>query len=202
VDLRQAASAQQGLLVIGFDQPAKTAGMGIALLDFRGSADPTVAFAGGGRAATFAIAPGDTQASLPFQTGTTAGSLVFSVQVGNANDVLALQIPTHPPMLTLVQGSRAGNSLDLQLTGWDNTHSVSQLSFTFYDSAGRVIAPGTLRVDAAAEFARHFSVSDVGGTFTLRAAFPVAGDAAQVSAFEVSLTDLVGTTKSSRVPIQ
>jgi len=202
VDLQLPASAQQGTLVIAFDEPAKIAARGTVLLDFRGSADPTVAFAGGGRAATFVIAPGDTRASLPFQTGTTAGTLVFSVQIADASDVLAVQIPAYPPAVTGLEGTHTGSSLDLRLTGWDNTHSVSQLMFTFYDAAGAVIAPGAIRIDAGTEFAKHYSVSDAGGAFLLQAAFPVIGDAAQIAAFEVSLTDLIGTTRSSRTRIQ
>src|SRR4029077_16028598 len=84
IDLQTAASAQQGTLVIRYDAPSQAAGTGTATLDFRGPADPAIAFAAGGRSTTFSIAPGDTQAVLPFQTGTTAGTLTFSVQLGQA----------------------------------------------------------------------------------------------------------------------
>ena len=53
IDLPRTASAQQGILIVNFDRPAASAGTGTAVLDFRGSADPTVAFAGGGRTAAF-----------------------------------------------------------------------------------------------------------------------------------------------------
>ncbi len=201
VDLPRNASAQQGILIVNFDRPAASTGTGTAVLDFRGSADPTVAFAGGGRTASFAIAPGDTRAALPFQTGTTAGTLVFSVTLGSASDSLAVQIPALPPALTQVEAARTGTGIAVDVSGWDNTHSVSQLEFTFYDAAGSPVAPGALRVDASAEFARFYSVSDVGGSFALRAAFPVVGDAARLAALEVSFGNLSGTTKSARIPI-
>ena len=201
IDLPQPASARQGTLIVTFDQPAATAGVGTAVLDFRGSADPTVAFAGGGRTATFAVAPGDTRATLPFQTGTTAGTLVFSVVLGSASDSLSLPIPPSPPAFTAVSATRTAAGIEVLVTGWDNTHSVSQLGFTFYDAAGNPVAPGTIRVDASAEFARFYAVSDLGGSFALRAAFPVTGDAAQVAAVDVSLGDLTGTAKSARTPV-
>ena len=86
LDLKQAASAQQGTLIVRFDAPAQTRGTGTATLDFQGAADSAIVFASGGRTVTFAIAPGDVQAALPFQTGTTAGVLTFTVQVGAASD--------------------------------------------------------------------------------------------------------------------
>jgi hypothetical protein len=57
-------------------------------------------------------------------------------------------------------------------------------------------------VDSTADFARYFAGTDVGGSFTLRAVFPVTGDAAQVASFEMSLGDSIGTAKSARTPIQ
>jgi len=202
VDLKQAASAQQGALVVSFDKPAATAGQGVATLDFRGSADPTVAFAAGGRTLPFPVAVGDTRVSLPFQTGTTAGTLVFTVQLGEATNVVTVQVPPALPCLTQVEGTRTASEIDVRITGWDNTHSVSQLAFTFYDVAGIVIQPGIIRVDATTEFARYYAVSDLGGAFILHAVFPVTGDAAQISSFDVSLSDLAGTAKSARTLVR
>ena len=202
IDLPRTASAQQGILIVKFDRPASSAGTGTAVLDFRGSADPTVAFAGGGRTAAFVIAPGDTRATLPFQTGTTAGTLIFSVVLGSASDSLAVPIPALPPALTQVEAARTGTGMEVDVSGWDNTHSVSRLEFTFYDAAGNPVAPGALRVDASAEFAHFYAVSDVGGSFALRAAFPVVGDATQLAAVEVSFGNLTGTTKTARIPIR
>jgi hypothetical protein len=202
VDLKQVGSAQQGALIITFDQPAATSGTGTAVLDFRGSADPTVAFAAGGRTVTFPVLPGDTSVALQFQTGTTAGTLVFSVRLGDAIDTLPVQIPGVPAVLTQVQGTRSAGGLVVQVTGWDNTHSVSQLAFTFFDAAGNAITPGAIRVDSSADFERYYANSDVGGAFALRAAFPVSGDATQVASFEISVGDSIGTARSARTPIQ
>jgi hypothetical protein len=202
VDLKQPGSAQQGALIISFDRPAETSGTGTAVLDFRGSADPTIAFAAGGRTVTFPVLPGDTSVTLQFQTGTTTGTLVFSVRLGDAIGTLRVEIPGAPPVLTQVQGTRVASGLAVQVTGWDNTHSVAQLTFTFFDATGNAITPGAIRVDSSADFGRYYANSDVGGAFALRAAFPVTGDGAQIASFEISVGDSIGTAKSARTPIQ
>lgn len=202
VDLPSAASGQQGALIVAFDSPLPIAASGTATLDFRGSWDPSIAFAAGGRSAAFSLAAGDTRVSLPFQTGTTAGTIVFSVALGGAADSLAVQIPGAPPTIAQIAGARIASGIEARMTGWDNTHSLSQAVFTFYDGAGSPIAPGSIRVDVTADFSRYFAASGAGGAFTLRADFPVTGDAAQVAAFEVSLAGHGGTVKSPRTPVQ
>lgn len=202
VDLKQTASAQQGALTVRFDAPAQVSGTGTVTLDFRpassGATDSAIAFAAGGRTVTFAVSPGDTQASFPFQTGTTAGVLTFTVQLGLSTEQQAVTIPGAAALVTLVQGARAQASLEIRVTGFDNTRSLSQLSFTFYGASGSVIAPGTIRLDAAPDFARYYATSDVGGAFLLRAVFPVTGDASAIAAFEVGLTNLSGSTTTPR----
>ena len=36
------------------------------------------------------------------------------------------------------------NDLDVNIAGFDNTHSISLLGFTFYDATGRALQPGSL----------------------------------------------------------
>jgi hypothetical protein len=202
IDLKSASSAQQGTLVITFDQPAATSGTGTATLDFRGGAgaDPTIAFAAGGRIASFPVSPGDTRVALPFQTGTTAGTIAFTVQLGGMSSQASVDIPGRAVSMISVQGVRSAGSIEVRVTGFDNTRSMGQLAYTFYDAAGNVIAPGAIPADASGDFARFFAASDGGGAFLLRATFPVTGDAAQVASFEVTAANGVGSTKSSRTP--
>jgi hypothetical protein len=202
IELGQPASAQQGRLVVNFDRPSTVFATGVATLEFRGSADPTVTFANGQRQAAFTLAPGDTRAKIPFQTGTTAGTLLFAVQLGDGSDALSVQIPTFPPALGAVQATRSAGSIQVRITGYDNTHSVSQLAFAFFDETGKELILGGIPVDLSGEFARYFGESDAGGTFLLRANFPVTGNALQIAAVEVAATDLIGTTRSARVLIQ
>jgi len=68
--------------------------------------------------------------------------------------------------------------------------------------SGREIAPGAIKLDASGEFARFFAVSDAGGTFLLKAVFPVSGDVTQAAAFEVSVGGSAGATRSARITVQ
>jgi hypothetical protein len=198
LDLNQAASAQQGALIVRFDAPAQSSGTGTATLDFRGPADSAIAFAAGGRSVAFPIAPGDLQAVLPFQTGTSAGVITFTVQIGGSSGQQSVTIAAAPPGITTAQGVRSGGTVAVSITGFDNTRSLGALSFTFYDAAGNPIAPGQILTDAGAESAKYFAGSDLGGVFLLRAVFPVTGDAALVASCAVTLSNSAGSSKTQR----
>ena len=198
LDLNQAASAQQGALIVHFDAPAQTSGSGTATLSFSGPADSAIAFAAGGRSVTFPIAPGDLQAVLPFQTGTSAGVITFTVQIGGSSGQQSVTIAAAPPGITTAQAVRSTGSLAVSITGFDNTRSLGALTFTFYDAAGNPIAPGAIRTDATANFAQYFATSGLGGVFLLRAEFPVTGNAAMVASFETTMTNSAGSTPIQR----
>jgi hypothetical protein len=199
VDLKQVASGQQGTVVIRFGTPSQSSGVGALALDFRGATDPTVAFASGGRTTSFSVAPGDTQASVPFQTGTTAGTPVFTAQLGGATDQLIVVLPNAPAAVSGTHGQRAPSSVQVDVTGFDNTRTLGALAFTFYDSAGNVLPPGSIQTNASADFEKFFAESDLGGAFVLRAAFPVTGDTSRIAACDVTLTNSSGVTKTPRI---
>jgi hypothetical protein len=192
IDLQPAASARQGNLVVHFDAPAQVAGTGTATLEFGGPADATIAFAAGGRTATFQVAPGNTQAVLAFQTGTTAGTLTFSAQLGQSTDQQSVVIVPAKPTVTASVGIRSSGSVEIRVTGFDNTRSLGGLVFTFYDGAGKTLI--SIPSDATADFAKFFAASDLGGVFLLRSIFPVSGDASQIGSCDVTLANSAGTT--------
>jgi hypothetical protein len=198
LDLNQAASAQQGALIVRFDAPAQTSGKGTATLDFSGPADPAIAFAAGGRSVAFPIAPGDLQAVLPFQTGTSAGVITFTAQIGGSSGEQSVTIAAAPPGIMAAQGMRSAGTVAIGITGFDNTRSLGALIFTFYNAAGDPIAPGAIRTDATADFAQYFAGSGLGGVFLLRAEFPVAGDPNSVASCETILVNSAGSTKTQR----
>ena len=201
IDLKQAASLQQGTVTVRFDAPAESAGTGTVSLAFQpvaqGAADPAMVFASGGTTANFTVAPGDTQASFPFQTGTTAGTITFTVQLGGATDRQSVTIAPAAAGITALQGVRGNGSITVQVTGFDNTRSLGQLAFTFYDPSGNAIAPGAIRTDASQTFAGFFQGSDDGGAFLLRAVFPVTGNDNGIASLDVALTNSAGTAKAS-----
>jgi hypothetical protein len=208
LDLAKPLSAQQGAVSVTFDAPAKAAGAGAITLDFRpavgGTKDTAIAFASGGRTAGFTVSAGDTQAhfgdraAVAIQTGTTAGALVLTVELGGVTDQQTVIIDPAAVIITSVLAVRPGGAIEIAVAGFDNTRTAGALTFTFFDAAGSAVPPGALRVDAAAVFAGYFATSD-GGVFSLKAAFPVTGDASLITGVEVQIANSIGATRTSRV---
>jgi hypothetical protein len=88
--------------------------------------------------------------------------------------------------------------LEVEITGFDNTRTVDALVFSFFSPAGVMVQPGFLRVGAAGDFQKHFAGSAAGGSFTLKAVFPVAGIIAEIASAEVSLTNAAGERSSGK----
>jgi hypothetical protein len=209
VHLPRAQSTQQGSAVVMFDAPAPRGGSGTLTLDFQsavpGTTDAAIAFASGGRGAEFTFARGDSQAQFGnaaaaalFQTGTTAGRLTLAAQIGGTSDEAAIAIPAEPIGITAVQATRSGTSLDVRVTGFDNTRTAGPLAFTFFDRLGNAIAPGTMQTDVSTNFQQFYESSDQGGAFLLRAVFPVTGDTSLITEFEVTLNNSTGVAANSR----
>jgi hypothetical protein len=117
--------------------------------------------------------------------------------LGAATDRQSLTIPPAVAGVTAVQGLRNSGSIEVRITGFDNTRSLGQLAFTFYDPSGAAIAPGPVRTDSSQDFAAFFQTSDAGGVFLLRAVFPVTGNVSGIASFDVALTNSAGTAKTS-----
>ena len=208
ISLPQTLSAQQGAVTVTLDAASKTSGSGTLTLDFQPGPgltdDSPIVFASGGRTATFTVSPGDTQGhfgaqlTAPFQTGTTAGALVFTVQLGGVTAQQTITILPATVGITLVQGVRSATGVQVQVTGFDNTHTAGPLTFTFFDAAGNAIAPGAISTNATASFASYFQNSGLGGVFLLTAVFPVTGSPSQIAAFQVQIANSVGTAQTAR----
>jgi hypothetical protein len=208
ISLPQALSAQQGAVTVTLDATSATSGSGTLTLDFQpgpGLADDAaIAFASGGRTATFTVSPGDTQGhfgdqlTAPFQTGTTAGALVFTVQSGGVTAQQTITILPTSVGISLAQGVRSAAGVEVRVTGFDNTRTAGPLTFTFFDAAGNAVAPGAIHADAAPGFATYFQNSDLGGVFLLTADFPVTGNPSQVGAFQVQIANSAGTAPTAR----
>jgi hypothetical protein len=206
-------SAQQQKLAIRFGAPSESVGTGTLIMEFRPSApsatdDSAVRFlSGGARKQSFRVAEGDAIASFGserevlFQTGTTAGTLTFTAELGTYSEQFSVQIAGDRPQIT-ANGARSAGLITVTLTGYDNTRSAGQLSFTFYDQAGRTISPA-IPADASDIFKRFFADDPAGGgTFLLRAAFPVAGDISTLASVDVKMSNSAGQTSIDRVPIK
>ena len=205
-------SGRQAKVSVQLATTSRVAGTGTLTMEFRPSVqgvtdDPAIRFLSGQRFnATVTIGAGESigrfggSADFAFQTGTTAGSILFTLKLPNDTVQATFAIPAAAVSFDTTTGTRRVNDLDVNLIGFDNTHSAGQMTFTFYDQSGKVLQPGTIRVDETADFRRYFGSSTaLGGSFQLRATFPVTGDAAQVAGVEVEITNPAGVTKTQRI---
>ena len=146
------SSQQQVNLTVQLSAPSPVAALGTITMTFTPSVasvtdDPAVLFlATGGRQLNISLASGaqtatyNSQSTITFQTGTTAGSITFAVAFPDtATYTQSFTIPAATAQLTSVQATRESPNLLVTISGYDNTYSAGQLSFTFYDTTGKVI---------------------------------------------------------------
>jgi len=208
------ASAQQNSLTIPLSAKSQISGTGTLTLSFASSVpgvtdDPAIQFLSGPfRQATVTIAPGATsamiggQSSIAFQTGTTAGAITFTLAIENAPpQQLALTIPPAPIALDSENAVRELGSIQVSFSGFDNTYSASQLSFTFYDLNGNAFPQGAINVDAGSAFQQYFSTTQAGGSFLLLANFPVTGNTLEIGTVTAQITNSLGATTAQQIPI-
>ncbi|HLY20242.1 MAG TPA: choice-of-anchor D domain-containing protein [Bryobacteraceae bacterium] len=215
------ASAEQGSLAVNLASASGSSGSGSVTLTFQPSAtgvsdDPTVTFADGTRTAAFTVAPGASAgqftggSTVSFATGTTTGTLVFTATLGTQTAQASVVIRAAAIGIDAAVAQRdvacaplelycTTSNVELQVNGWDNTRTTSEIVFTFYDASGNAIAPGNITVDAGSAFQQYFAGSDLGGVFGLHALFPVNGDSNQVVAAEVQLINSAGTAQTARI---
>ena len=210
-DSQTAASAQQRKVSIALASPSRVSAVGSLAMEFHSDAagatdDAAIQFLSGPkRVASVSISIGDTTAhigsasDIAFQTGTTAGTILFTLKLPNGTQQASAIISPAPVSFDLTTGVARPGDVDISLAGFDNTHSASQLAFTFFDRTGKTISPGQLRVDESAAFRGYFDTGQYGGTFALRATFPVTGDSSQVGGVDVEMTNSAGIAKTQRI---
>ncbi|HUB83421.1 MAG TPA: choice-of-anchor D domain-containing protein [Bryobacteraceae bacterium] len=208
IALAEPDSAQQGTIAVGLSAPAQTQAAGTVTLSFvpetsiPGGADTGIAFVTGGQSTAFNVYIGQKQGvfgsanSIPFETGTTAGVLTVTVQLGSNTAQQSITILPAVVGVTAAQGVRSANSVEVDLTGFDNTRTAGALSFTFFDALGNAIG-AAVQANGASDFAAYFQNSD-GGTFELKAVFPVVGDTSQIASFQATVSNSTGNSTSAR----
>ncbi len=209
------ASAQQNSLTIALGSASPVGGSGTLTMQFTPSVpgvadDPSVQFLSGkARVATVNFAQGSSvgtfngQPNIAFSTGATAGTIAFNLTLedGTQGPLASLTIPPATATLDTATGLRKAGELDISLTGLDNTYSASQLSFTFYDTAGAAVQPGAIPVNVRSIFQQYFASTQVGGMFALLAKFPVTGDTSQIATVTVQVTTAAGTITTQPITI-
>lgn len=197
-----AGSGKQVKLSIRFGAPSESNGSGQLRLDFVGKDDPAVGFLSpAGRSATFTVKAGEDfarfngQPDIVFQTGTTAGTILFTAALDSYTVQNSLVVAAAPVTVDSASASRTSASVDLRLSGFDNSRSATQLAFRFFDRSNQLL--GVVRADAASLFKAHFENSKLGGLFALRAVFPVTGNAAQIDSVEVEVANSAGSSNKN-----
>jgi hypothetical protein len=205
------SSAQQVYVTIPLGAASQAIATGTLTLQFQAAAsgatdDPAIQFlTGSARTAGVTVLPGDTTAringnpSIAMQTGTTAGSIVLALQLGSAGSQVSIPIPPTPVLIETEGGVVSQSELTISMSGFDNTHSASQLVFTFYDTNNNTVSPGSITMDATSIFQNYFNGSAYGGLFSLNAAFPVTGNITLISTAQVALTNSAGVTQTQRI---
>ncbi len=208
------ASAQQNSITIPLASASEVSGNGTLTMAFQPSVagvtdDPAIQFLSGPlRKATVSIAKGASsaliggQSSMAFQTGTTAGTITFTLTLeNNPPQQASLVIPDAPIILDVANAVALLGSLNVSLSGFDNTYSASQLVFTFYDLKGNPMPQGAIDVNAGATFQQYFSSTQAGGSFALLAEFPVSGNTAEIGSVTAQIANSAGTTSAQQIPI-
>jgi hypothetical protein len=203
------ASQQQATLTVQFSSASAVAASGTITLNFTPSVanvtdDAAIGFLASGRQLAISVAAGAKtaaykgQSGIIFQTGTTAGTITFSVAFPDATPYTqSFTITPETVQISSVTANRESPNLLVTITGFDNTYSASQFTFTFSDSTGKTIG-SPITVNAAADFQNlFFSNNSQGGLFSLHASFPVSGDVTKVSSVSVTATNSVGQSTSS-----
>lgn len=209
VDLAERSSAQQGTVKVQFGTTSRAIGSGKLRMEFKPTAstapdDEAIRFIKGNRNIAFDVTEGMTVpvTATTFQTGTTAGTIVFTAEVGGWTTTETVEIAPAIIRVDKAKAVRNGSMLEIEVTAFDNTRTAGTLSFTFYTTTGEVVPPGAIRVDQGAEFRRFYADSTLGGSFTLKAAFPVAGPIANIASVDVALTNSAGPAQTGKTPIQ
>jgi hypothetical protein len=204
------SSQQQASLTVNFSSPSSVAAIGTITLQFTPSVatvtdDPAITFiATAGRELNIDVAAGSQTAAyngepgILFQTGTTGGTVTFTVAFPDtATYTQSFTIPATTVQITSVQANRESPNLLVTVSGYDNTYSAGELSFTFLDTAGKAIG-SPIQSNAAASFqGLYFTGNTSGGLFSLQANFPVTGDVTQVGSVTVGVTNSLGQSTAS-----
>ncbi len=205
---------QQAKVAVQFASPSEVAASGELLMEFKAAVpgrgdDSGVLFpATGVRRIAFTVAAGEAlarfggRAETEFQTGTTAGLIVFTARLGPHAEQLTATVPSGYIVIDGARTARSASGIEVEVTGYDTSRSASLASFTFFDRAGSVVAPGAIQVDVSRAFQQYFETTELGSVFRLRAAFPVSGDASRIGGVEAVLSNSLGSTQTKRLTVQ
>ena len=119
----------------------------------------------------------------------------------NGNPITQLRVPPASIAVDSASFTAKPGSLDISITGFDNTYTAGKAAFTFYDGGGNAIAPGTIQADFTTQFSSYFSTSTSGSMFLVGVTFPVTGSELGIATASVTLTNSAGTITISKLAV-
>src|SRR5262249_18420738 len=152
--------------------------------------------------AEFEVRNGDAQATfgnskeIVLQTGSTAGSLVLTAEMAGFRAESTISIPPAPAVLDALSAFKRVASLEMTVTGFDNSRSMAEVTFTFYDTNGVVIDPGAIHSPVMTAFDNYFRTAIAGGMFSMRAVFPVTGNTRNIDQVEIEVRNGIGVSRT------
>lgn len=187
--------------------------------------DPSIQFATGTRTLNFTIPANTTQAvfnqlgkTAPFQTGTLSGAIAFSATftVGAVDITPAVTptrttvIPQGPPQLRSVRvntttTTATSSTIQLLISGYSTTRTVSQLAFQFTGAPGTNLTTGTLTSDVSSAFTSWYANPGskvFGSQFTVTIALTVSGDPNALQSLSVTASNAQGTSQPVAVSLR
>ena len=201
-------SGEQGRILIVFAEKSRGRATGTLTMELRPAGaiqdnDAAARFTTGGRSVDIRVQEGQAVAGLEtgywFQAGTTAGTIVFKVELGGYTETLTVAVSPEPVRVDRASAVRTPTGIDVQFSGFDNTRSVSDVSFTFLSKSGQPLPGMPVKLPVNREFGNWWQASKLGGAFLFRASFPVTGDASQLGAVEVGIANAAGKTDLQRM---
>jgi hypothetical protein len=203
-------SGRQIRVAVTFDQASRAEAKGQLRFEFQpamaGPDDAAIVFLPvNRRSMEFQVKVGDkaaqfgSQSEVVLQTGTTAGTLRFTAEMSGYKVETAAVIQPAPAVLDKLTAFKTTSTLDLTVTGFDNTRSISEMTFTFYDSNGVLIPPGAIRSQVAPLFQDYFRTTTVGGMFSMRAIFPASAPTQPIRYVEIEVINSAGAARTQRI---
>lgn len=185
--------------------PAPGPGSGTLRATFTGASDdPAIVFPNGRREIDFEVVAGSRDATFGgapetvLQTGTTAGVLRLDALTESGIVTETYRFERGAVVVEAAAARRTGSTLEIDITGFDNTRGLGSINFRFFDRAGNPLG-GVITTTPAEQFRAFFDQSGAGGVFRLTAAFPVTGDATIVGSVLVEVANAVGRTDLPRL---
>ena len=172
------------------------------------SGDPLPEFSNGTRTVNFTI-PANTNAlvispAVSLLSGTVAGTIRFTADIQSGPSSMPAggsDIPLEAPQITAVEASLAGSTVNIRITGYSATRSMTTVTFSFDVRTNSGTQKVNLSRAVDSDFADWYQKpgsATFGSAFIFAQSFNVQGDASLIDAVTVTLANSQGSTSSAR----